>query len=110
MLRGSTHMDANRGSITTRQSLSGKLANIVGMKTATAGDRGSLQPVHVAPRNMKDVIVEGFITMNLVSDLKNKHWERRYVVLNYRGQMTYYKNRYCSLMVDIFNCFLIYEC
>ena len=94
MLRGSTHIDSTtRGSITTRQSLSGKLAGMVGMKQSAAGDRGSLQPMHAAPRNMKDVIVEGFITMNLLADLKNKQWERRYVVLNYRGQMTYYKNR-----------------
>ena len=43
----------------------------------------------------KEVAMEGYLTKRGISrtELVKDPWERRYFVLNYRGQISYYKNR-----------------
>lgn len=52
-------------------------------------------PVTIS-RNPKDIAAEGFVVMNTTPQTSvklPKVWERRYLVMNYRGQLSYYKTR-----------------
>eukprot|EP01034_Spumella_vulgaris_P037427 gene37427-46172_t len=58
----------------------------------TAASTAQLAPAKI---NLKDVAMEGYLSKRIKSKKEFSHepWERRYFVLNYKGEFYYYKTR-----------------